>query len=332
MKKKKEKPQSTKNLDEGAKQMLFKNYIREMEEKTEEYKSLDKPNINFHLLQSIRNKDKFRNSIFGLTYFYDSNFTGNKDFMHIPSISNILTNTLNYPIMLATQKDEFGNDEILGTTTVKMENNKSILDNPYFPTENEDILSITGILTKSDAIDKNGNKIKGLGKELFKSAIRSAYNINVNKKVRLIAEVDCRNCNSFYSISRAVKELKEDGLDIQIFLSGYYEIYNSNKTLKEAPTFILEVDLNNNVKLNKNNLIFDYTKCRFNFNLYSDLSKVIKANTEESKRFLNIVNGKRVIYHSIKPISTFGITLDVGETASGNARVPELKAIQLEHV
>ena len=60
-----------------------------------------------------------------------------------------------------TVKDEYGNDEILGTTTVKFESNKNFTDNPYFPTKDEDILSITGVLTKMNATDKNGNKSSG---------------------------------------------------------------------------------------------------------------------------------------------------------------------------
>ena len=158
-KQKKVRPRSNERIDEVVKQKIFKTYIKEMEEKTEKFTKTNEPSINFHLFQTIRNKDLVRDSIFNLANFYDTNFTGNKDFMHIPNISNILDNILRYPIMLSTQKDMYGNDEILGTTTVKIENNKELSDNPYFPTVNEDVLSITGILTKADAVDKNGNKI-----------------------------------------------------------------------------------------------------------------------------------------------------------------------------
>ena len=79
---------------------------------------------------------------------------------------------------------QYGKDEILGTTTVKFGNNKFLTDNPYFPTKGEDILSITGVLTKMNAVDKNGNKIRGLGRGLFKSAIKGAYNANKDKALR----------------------------------------------------------------------------------------------------------------------------------------------------
>lgn len=328
-KQKKARPRSNDRVDRIAKQKIFKTYIKEMEEKTEKFTSSEKSNINFHLFQEISNKNLVRDSIFNLAYFYDANFTGNKDFMHVPNISNILDNILHYPIMLSTQKDEYGNDEILGTTTVKMENNKSISDNPYFPTENEDVLSITGILTKSNAVDKEGNKIKGLGRELFKSAIKGAYTINKERKIRLVCEVDCRNKNSLYSVAKAVGELQQENMNVQMFLTGYYEIYDSNKMLSEAPTFVLEIDLDNEKELNNNNFNFDYTNCQ-STNLYSNLSKVICANTKECRKYMNIINDKRVIYHSVKPINALNITLDVGNTADGNERVPVLNTIQLE--
>lgn len=328
-KQKKVKPRPGEQIDEAAKQKIFKTYIKEMEEKTEKFSKTNESSINFHLFQTIRNKDLVRDSIFNLTNFYDYNFTGNKDFMHIPNISNILDNILRYPIMLSTQKDMYGNDEILGTTTIKIEKNKNISDNPYFPTVNEEILSITGILTKANAIDINGNKIKGLGRELFKSAIKGAYNINKERSVRLICEIDCRNKNSLYSIEKAVRELQEEGLNLQLLLTGYYEIYNFNGTLLEAPTFMLEIDLNNKKELNNNIFNFDYTNCQ-STNLYSSLSEVICANTKESKKYINIHEDKRVVYHNIAPINALGITLDVGTTADGNERIPVLSTVQLE--
>ena len=249
--------------------------------------------------------------------------------MHIPNISNVLNNILNYPIMLVTKKDEYGKDEILGTTTIKFENNKSFTDNPYFPTKGEDVLSITGVLTKLNAVDKDGNKIRGLGRELFKSAIKGAYEINKDKKVRLICEVDCRNTNSLYSVCKAVKELQEENVNLQMFLAGYYEIKNKEKNLLEAPTFILEVDLNGDKEINNNNLNFDYQNCK-STNLFSSLSNVISKNTNENKKFVNIVGDKKVTFHSIEPINALNIKLEVGTTADGNNREPVL-SLQLEN-
>ena len=329
-KKKKARPRSNNQEGEVVKQEIFKYYIKEMEEKTRKVNKENSLNTNFHLFQTIKNKDVARDTIFNLTYFYDNNFTGNKDFMHIPNISNVLDNVVNYPIMLVSQKDEYGNDEILGTTTVKYENNKSITDNPYFPTKGEDILSITGVLTKMNAIDKNGNKIKGLGRELFKSAIKGAYNINKDKELRLICEVDCRNTNSLYSVCKAVKELQDEGVNIQIFLNGYYEIKNKERNLLEAPTFILEIDLNGNKQVNNDSLSLDYQNID-STNLFTNLSKVICENTKENKRIVTNTTNKKVIFHSLEPINAQNITLNVGTTADGNNREPVL-TLQLENV
>lgn len=326
---KKSKPRPDKKANKAIKQKMFEIYIKEMEEKTEEYKKTNGSDINFYLFQSMKSKNLVRDSIFDLAYFYDSNFTGNKDFMHVPNISNIVKNILHYPIMLSARKDEYGHNEILGATTIKFENNKSIHDNPYFPSENEDVLSITGILTKANVIDNNGSKLKGLGKELFKSAIKGAYFINKDRKIRLVCEIDCRNKCSLYSVSKAVKELQEENINVQIYLAGYYEVCDDNKALKEAPTFIVEVDLDSKKKLNNNNFIFDYTNCQ-STNLYSDLSKVICENTRDSKIYYNVLDGRNIIYHDIEPINTLNITLDVGTSADGNERVPVLNTIQLE--
>lgn len=329
-KKKKARPRSNEQDMDVVKQKIFKYYIKEMEDKTQKVNKANLSDTNFHLFQTIRNKEDIRDTIFNLTYFYDNNFIGNKDFMHIPNISNVLDNVQHYPIMLVSKKDEYGKDEILGTTTVKFENNKYFTDNPYFPTKGEDVLSITGVLTKMNALDKNGNKIKGLGRELFKSAIKGAYNANKDKALRLICEVDCRNTNSLYSVCKAVKELQDEGDNIQIFLNGYYEIKNKERNLVEAPTFILEIDLNGNKEVNNDSLNLDYQNID-STNLFTNLSKVIYANTKESKKIVTYKNDNKIVFHSLEPINAQNITLNVGSTADGNNREPIL-SLQLETV
>ena len=74
----------------------FKYYNKEMEETSKKFKEKNKNafNINFYLFQNIREKAKLIDKLFELTYFYDRNFTGNKDFMHIPNIHT--TNNAKY--------------------------------------------------------------------------------------------------------------------------------------------------------------------------------------------------------------------------------------------
>ena len=332
-KKKKSKPRKQMYfLGNTMQEKTFNYYIREMEEKTEDFNLRNaSSNVDFHLFQTIPEKNKILNTIFDLAYFYDTNFTGNKDFMHIPSVKQIAKNFVKYPVMLATQKDEYGAEEILGATTVKIENNSSISDNPYFPTKNESVLSITGVLTKYNAMDKFGNKIKGIGKELYKSAIRGAYELNKEKTVRLICEIDCRNINSLISISKAIKELQEENLPVKLCMPGYYEIYDKKNNLLEAPTFMLEVDLTGDKNINQTLTKFSYLQCN-SANLFKDLVQVIKSNTKERKKYINICGKDIVIYHSIKPIDALNIELEIGTAAEGNNRVPLSKPLEIEYV
>ena len=68
---------------------------------------------------------------------------------------------------------------------------------------------------------------------------------------------------------------------------------------------------------------FDYQNLE-STNLYANLSKVICKNTKESKRFINYKNDNRVIYHTLEPMNALNINLNVGTTADGNNRQPEL--------
>ena len=325
-KKKNSRHRENKNTSTGEvpKQVIFNHYIEEMEEKSKEYKTTNK-DVDFYLLQSIKNKDKVRDKIFNLVYFYDYNFVGNKDFMHIPNISNVLDNCLKYPIMLANKKCKNGNEEIIGAATIKAENNYSLKQNPYFPTCGEDVLTITGVLTR---LYKNeANRIPGIGKDLFKSAIKSAYFINQEHKIRLITEVDCRNFKSLNAVTKAVKELKAEGINVNIFVAGYYEIKNKENDFIEAPTFILEVDLSGEKKLKDSYVELNYERCRKEF-LFKDLSNTIKDNTQEVKKYLNRLENKSVIYTKIKPINALNIALTVGSSAEGNNREPSIDLLE----
>lgn len=333
MKKKRHKKEnsSSGHSKEGPKQNIFKTYIKEMEEKTEEFikKNPELLDTKFYLFQTIQNKDLVRDMIFNLAYFYDVNYTGNKDFIHIPNIRNILDNISKYPIMLATQKDEYGAEDILGVTTVKIENNESISSNPYFPTCGETVLTITGVLTKMNAVNKNNNRIRGIGKELVKSSIRAAYNVNKESKVRLICEVDCRNLHSFNAVVNAIKELQAENINVNVAISGYYEILNSYGDLQEAPTFVLEMYFDENKAIENKNIEFNYLNCK-STELFSELNNVIEENTKELKEFVNKKDDKTVIYHSLEPINALNVSINAGNTANGNERVPSIK--ELEYV
>lgn len=311
--------------------MVFNYYNKEMNSATNSFiqKNPNISDIQFHLLQTTKEEEKIKNMLLNIAYFYDRNYIGNKDFMQIPNMKNIIENTACYPMIIASENETAYNEDILGVTTIKIENNESITDNPYFPTKNENVLSITGILTRLNLND-NCKRIRGIGKTLFKTAIKGAYNINKQNKVRLICKIDCRNKNSLKSITKAVKELQEENIDIQIFIDGYYEILNKQNHLIEAPTFILEIDLNKNQKISNNIVEFSYLNCN-DTSVLSDLTNIIKENTQEIKRYINVENENIIIYHKIQPINALNTIIDVGNSANGNNRVPVLPSLQIEY-
>lgn len=337
--KKKEKVKPRKqNLGLNIKERIFNYYIKETEEDTKNYNkflceqnNLDK--IDFHLFQTIQSKEKMRDKLFELAYFYDVNFVGNKDFIHIPNISNIVDNTIHYPIILATKKDTLGNEYIIGATTIKMENNNSISSNPYFPTKNENVLSITGILCNMDATFSNGNKITGIGRQLYKTSIKGACEINKNENIRLVCEIDCRNRNSLYSISNAVRELNNEGMKVQLEVVGYYEVFDKTNKSLAAPTFVLEVDLSGSKDINHEEKYFNFNGYKkYNNELNEGLSEIIKDNTKEYRRFINTKEDNIVVYHRIKAIDALKLTIKSDNTIAGNDRVPIMKSLNVEYV
>ena len=317
-KKEKGKPSLTMLLKEARlKGKMFKKYYEEMEEKSEKYNKSHKSKINFNLAQNCKKSD-YINQILNIAYFYDNNFTGNKDFMHIPDVATVAMNFVRFPIMLATKEKQDGSSEIVGATTMKYEKNNDLTDNPYFPTKNENVIMITGVLSRNNELVSENDKVYGIGKELYKSAIKGAFELNKKEKIRLVCEIDCRNVNSLNSIKKAVRELNEEGLRVNAFIRGHYEIVNNYKKIVEAPTFIVEFEFNKN-KLETNRTIFSYIDCRKS-RIYTDISKEINSKTKEIMPFFTIENKRIVIYHEIEKISVCDIELEVGTSADGNCR------------
>ena len=202
-------------------------------------------------------------------------------------MGTIVNNSFKYPILFVTQgKNSYRVNHILGATMIKIENNHSMNDNPYFPTVNEDVLTISCILTKYNAMYKN-HKIKGIGSKLFRICIKSANEINKNKKIRLICEVDCRNINCFHSIKKAIQELQSQNINVKVCITGYYEIKDNQQHLLEAPTFILEMILEGNeTKMAHDDIELNYSNC-YSEDLFEELKGIIQHNTQEKKEYKN---------------------------------------------
>ncbi len=320
----KEKPHPQMLREEAnIRQLVFNEYKKEMEERNREYSSRNNNEICFKLAQDLVSQDEFINQVLNISYFYDMNFTGNKDFMNIPDIKKVATNLMNYPIMVATKKGKDGSEEIIGITTMKFENNRTIDSNPIFPTKNENVLFITGLLTKNYDLCPDEAKVIGIGKELCKASIRGAYNICMKTGSRLVCEVDCRNLNSFKAFSKAVLELNEENMYVEANICGYYEIFSRQNRLVEAPTFIVEFEFYKEDSNDDGKTKFSYTDCKSS-RLYSDLSKCIRENTKENIKFITTVDNGFVVFHDTKKINILQVELEVGNSADGNCRVPVL--------
>jgi len=184
-----------------------------------------------------------------------------------------------------------------------------------------------------NATFSDGNKIRGIGKQLFKTAIKGAYQINKNENIRLICEIDCRNKNSLYSISNAVRELNNEGTKTQLEIVGYYEELDKKGKSTAAPTFVLEVDLCGDKDINHQEKFFKFNDYRkYNDELNEGLLEAIKNNTKEYRRFINTKEDKIIVYHRIKAIDALNVTVNSDNTIKGNERVPVLQSLSVEYV
>lgn len=172
--------------------------------------------------------------------FYNHNWLGNVEFMHIPDIELIMKNSLMYPIVIAKDAN---NDEIIGIATIKYDENNNGTKDPYYPVDDAKYLSITGILVRMNSPHR------GIGKKIYEIAIKGAYQYNkIYPNTKITCIIDCRNRHSYYAISKALRNIDREnylgeGYTLPANLEGFYELRDENGELEEAPTFILAVDL-----------------------------------------------------------------------------------------
>ena len=173
--------------------------------------------------------------------FYNNNWLGNKDFMHIPNFSQVMANYMKHPIIIAREQ---GQDEILAISTIKYDENNPEEIDPYFPDPEAKYFSITGILAK------RGTTHKGMGKKIYEIALRGAHGYSKTYPgTRIMCVIDCRNAQSLRALSTAVETINSKGLvgenqELPANIVGYYELLNTETgKLEEAPTLVLEVGL-----------------------------------------------------------------------------------------
>lgn len=309
----------------------FLSILREMRivcnEVNEETKKLEPENkVRYEVLQFSDLARKW-DSVYNIADFYNHNWLGNVDFMHIPDFSQTLENCKNYPIIIAREE---GKDEILGISTIKYdENNKSNID-PYFPEEDAKYFSVTGILTKRN------NVHRGIGKKIYEIAIRGAHNYEkYYPGTRIMCVIDCRNRQSLRALSSAVENINSkgyvgEGKELPAHILGYYELRDKEKNkLLEAPTLVMEVGLDEQEKEeNQNNETIDYvhregeelfdsllSTLKTKFGKYGINSPIIQEDTECGM----------VYFYSLEDRENCrlqGIKINSNGTEKGNDRVP----------
>ncbi len=266
-------------------------------------------------------------SVYNIADFYNHNWLGNVDFMHIPNFMQVIQNCKSYPIIIAKEKDT---NQLLGISTIKYDENTEGNVDPYFPERDAKYFSITGILVKKD------NPHRGMGKKIYEIALRGTHNYEkIYPGTSMMCVIDCRNRQSLRALASAVDLIRANGCvgegkELPVNICGYYELRDKESNeLLEAPTLVIDIGLNaRDVKLTDGNDVLDYHEqdgedlfngllgtLRSQFNKYGISEPVIKEDIECGM----------VYYYSLQDkerCQINGIEIHANGTEKGNDRVP----------
>lgn len=310
---------------------ILREFRNECKRVNEENELLNPSNEVVYEVFQLSDLSENRENIYMVADFYNKNWQGNMDFMHIPDFEQTLANTRAYPIIIARKK---GTDEILGISTIKYDENFEESIDPYFPEGDAKYFSITGILTKRN------NTYKGIGKKIYEIALRGAYNYEKHYPgTRIMCVIDCRNRQSLRALSSAVKNIRDDGfLGNNLYLPanvfGYYELRDKEEgKLLEAPTLVMEVGLSPKEKNGKEedfsfrNIIFNRKEGQ---SLFDTLLETLKDNLHEYRinepQVLEDTDAGMVYFYSLEDremCKLEGISIESNGTEKGNDRVPK---------
>ena len=268
-------------------------------------------NVEYVVLQGLNQDDAYARDasiIQKITEFYDVNWQGNADFMHIPDFEQTLYNCHNYPIIIARDRIT---KEIIGISTIKYNENVNCLD-PYYPFLGEHYFSITGILTKRD------NPFRGVGKKIYEIIIRSIneYN-NFYPNTSLTCVIDCRNRNSVNAIYEASSVINEDGIEATPKIVGFYTVTDNNIML-EAPTIVIRIN-NELINMQRENLSYSNKEDLFS-SLFLELINYV-GNDNVDKPKVSYDEAGIVSYYSLFRDVSLPI-INTNGTELGNDRVP----------
>lgn len=260
--------------------------------------------------------------LYRITEFYNQNWTGNRDFMHIPDFAQVKKNCLNYPIIIAREK---GKDNILAIATIKYDENSENRTNPYYPETGKRYFSITGALVK------HSSPYKGLGRKIYEIAIKGIQEYNSkNPGVVIMCEIDCRNNRSMNALNNAIRQISyKNDKSISANLVGYYLLLNKEQQLIEAPTFIFEVDFSEREQREEfGNLEIKYKNPNSILNgmLFDELKKSIEERLEPhniAEPTIGCDGEDTVQYYPLREaLSLDRLTIIPNDTDKGNDRIP----------
>ena len=275
----------------------------------------NKEALEYIVLQGLNKNDPYLNDPFivhKIADFYNYNWLGNVDFMHIPDFPQVEYNCNNYPIIIAREKDT---KEIIGISTLKYEENSEHNKDPYYPISNEKYFSITGILTKRN------NPHRGVGKKIYEIALRAHYEFNkIFNDTSITCVIDCRNKNSLNALHCATENLNEKVEDSMVAkVSGYYILTDNNNKMLEAPTIVLKVEKDEakNSKRKKVKFTHPIGKDLFKSLLYTLREEL----TDVSEPIINVDKGTGIVsYYHVRNYNSLPKVIPNG-TEKGNDRI-----------
>lgn len=257
-----------------------------------------------------------------LTKFYNENFCGNIDFMHIPTYSQVLEDIEKYPIIIAREE---GSKVFLGASILKYFDSSQVFD-PYYPFENTKYYSVTGILTN----EKNKKKgYYGVGKKIYEIALHSVLQYKrIDPDIQVMCVIDCRNKNSINALNCAAKKINSIyGEDIAFNeIVGYYTV-EDNGQLVEAPTFVIRINLGR-LDVKQEDIKISYEKSnKNNSQMYLDILNIIHQAFQKKDQYVYIENfdpdsGIVKYYPLVDGYLLDNTIINTNGTELGNCRIP----------
>lgn len=270
--------------------------------------------LEYVVLQGLSDDDPYIQDpfiLYKIADFYNYNWLGNVDFMHIPNFSQVEYNCKYYPVIIAREKHS---KDLIGISTLKYDENGEGFEDPYYPISHEKYFSITGILTKKD------NPYRGVGKKIYEIALKGHYHFNkIYDDTSIMCVIDCRNNNSLNALNSAAQSLNDDvDENIVAKISGYYILTDDNHEMLEAPTMVLKVCEHDEKSDDRNVVEFKKDK---GIGLFKSLLHVLKKElTDVSEPVIGVDEDAGLVhYYHVRNYNSLPKVIPNG-TEKGNDR------------